>query len=82
VASDPALQRIGEKHGVTASAVALAFLMAEGHVAIPGSSSEANLRANWRARDVTLDEDDMRAIHALHRGERRINPDKSPAWDD
>ena len=82
VASDPVLLRIGEKHGVTASAVALAFLMDLDHVAIPGSSSEANLRANWRARRVTLDEDDMRAIHALHRGERRINPDKSPAWDD
>ena len=26
--------------------------------------------------------DDMQAIRALHRGERRINPDKSPAWDD
>ena len=82
VASDPVLQRIGEKHGVTASAVSLAFLMAVGHVVIPASTSEANLRANWRARDVTLDDDDMEAIRALHRGERRINPDKSPAWDD
>jgi 2,5-diketo-D-gluconate reductase B len=53
-----------------------------GHVVIPASSSEANLRANWQARDVTLDGDDMQAIHALHRGDRRINPDKSPAWDD
>jgi 2,5-diketo-D-gluconate reductase B len=82
VASDPVLQRIGAKHGVTASAVSLAFLMAMGHVVIPASSSEANLRANWQARDVTLDEDDMRAIQALHRGDRGINPDKSPAWDD
>jgi 2,5-diketo-D-gluconate reductase B len=82
VASDPVLQRIGEKHGVTASAAALAFLMAEGHVVIPASASETNLRANWQARDVTLDSDDMQAIRALHRGERSINPDKSPAWDD
>jgi 2,5-diketo-D-gluconate reductase B len=56
--------------------------MAAGHVVIPASTSEANLRANRRARDVTLDGDDMQAIHALHRGDRRINPDKSPAWDD
>jgi 2,5-diketo-D-gluconate reductase B len=82
VASDPVLQRIGEKHGVTASAAALAFLMAEGHVVIPASASETNLRANWQAHDVTLDSDDMQAIRALHRGERSINPDKSPAWDD
>src|SRR5215213_6923330 len=76
VASDPVLQRIGEKHGVTASAAALAFLMAEGHVVIPASASETNLRANWQARDVTLDSDDMQAIRALHRSERSINPDK------
>jgi 2,5-diketo-D-gluconate reductase B len=82
VASDPVLQRIGEKHGVTASAAALAFLMAEGHIVIPGSTSEANLRANLRAQDVALDDDDIQSIRALHRGERRINPDKSPTWDD
>jgi 2,5-diketo-D-gluconate reductase B len=82
VASDPVLQRIGEKHGVTASAVSLAFLMAVGHVVIPASTSEANLRANWQARDVTLDGEDMEAIRVLHRGDRRIDPGKSPAWDD
>jgi 2,5-diketo-D-gluconate reductase B len=82
VASDPVLQRIGMKHGVTASAVSLAFLMALDHFVIPASASETNLRANLRARDVTLDRDDMQAIHALHRGDRCINPEKSPAWDD
>ncbi|ANY82329.1 aldo/keto reductase (plasmid) [Microvirga ossetica] len=82
VASDPVLQRIGGKHGVAASAAALAFLMAEGHAVIPASANEVNLRANWQARAVTLDSNDMQAIRALHRGERSINPDKSPAWDD
>jgi 2,5-diketo-D-gluconate reductase B len=82
VASDPVLQRIGAKHGVTASAVSLAFLMAMGHVVIPGSTREANLRANLQALDVTLDGDDIEAIRVLHRGDRRIDPDKSPAWDD
>jgi 2,5-diketo-D-gluconate reductase B len=82
VASDPVLRRIAERHGATAAAVALAFLLACGHVVIPASTSEANLRANWRARDLMLDAGDMQAIRALHRGERRINPDKSPVWDD
>src|SRR5215212_5457610 len=82
VASDPVLQRIGDKHGVAASAVALAFLMALGHTVIPASASEVNLRANWRARNIKLDGDDMHAILVLHRSDRRINPDKSPAWDD
>ena len=82
VASDPVLGRIGAKHGVSAAAISLAFLMASGHGVIPASTSEANLRANLRATDVTLDADDMQAIRALHRGERSINPAKSPAWDD
>jgi 2,5-diketo-D-gluconate reductase B len=82
VASDPVLRRIGVKHGVTASAVSLAFLTAMGHIFIPASTSEANLRANLQARDVTLDADDIEAIRVLHRGDRRIDPDKSPAWDD
>jgi 2,5-diketo-D-gluconate reductase B len=82
VASDPVLQRIGKAHGVTASAVSLAFLMAMGHVVIPASTSEANLRANLKARDVTLDRTEVQTIQALHRGDRRINPEKSPAWDD
>ena len=51
-------------------------------VVIPASASEANLRANWRARDVKLDDDDLQAIRVLNRGERLINPEKSPAWDD
>lgn len=82
VASDPVLRRIGGEHGVTASAATLAFLMAEGHVVIPASASEANLRANWQARAITLGSADRQVIRALHCGERHINPEKSPAWDD
>jgi 2,5-diketo-D-gluconate reductase B len=79
---DPVLERIAASHGVSVSAVALAFLMAEGHVVIPASGSEANLRANHAALGVSLHEDDMTAIRGLNRGHRRINPDKSPRWDD
>ncbi|MCT8990452.1 aldo/keto reductase [Chelativorans sp. SCAU2101] len=82
VVSDPVLAEIAERHGVTPAAVALAFLMAEGHAVIPASSSEANLRANMRAKDVRLSEEEMNAIRALDRGDRRINPEKSPRWDD
>jgi 2,5-diketo-D-gluconate reductase B len=81
-ASDPVLERIGEKHGVPASAVALAFLMAKGHAVIPASASERHLRANLQARGVTLDDQDMEAIRSLDRGERVIDPDKAPVWDD
>lgn len=82
VRNDPVLARIGQQHGVTASAVALAFLMQEGHVVIPASSSQANLRANFAARDIRLSDAEMQAIRALDRGYRRIDPAKSPRWDD
>jgi 2,5-diketo-D-gluconate reductase B len=82
VSADPVLRAIAERHQTTAAAVALAFLMAEGHAAIPASSSATNLRANFAATKVRLDEADMVQIRALDRGDRRINPDKSPRWDD
>lgn len=82
VSEDPVLIGIGEKHGVTAGAATLAFLMAEGHIAIPASSNKARLEGNFAARNVTLDDADIEAIRALHKGTRFIDPAKSPAWDD
>lgn len=77
-----ALQRIAAAHGVTPGAISLAFLMAEGHIVIPASTSPTNLAANLKARDVRLTDADMADIRALDRGYRRINPEKAPRWDD
>jgi 2,5-diketo-D-gluconate reductase B len=82
LSDDPVLARIGDKHGVAAAAVALAFLMQQGQVVIPASSSERHLRENFAARDVTLDESEMRDIRSLDRFYRRIDPAKAPLWDD
>lgn len=82
IADEPVLKRIAKKHGVTTAAVALAFLMAEGHIVIPASSSEGNLRANFAAGTVSLDAGEMAEIRKLDRGYRRIDPEKSPVWDD
>lgn len=82
VGDDPLLKEVAARHSVTAAAVALAFLMAEGHIVIPASSSEAHLRANWAAGGVTLTPDEIASIRKLTRGLRVINPAKSPAWDD
>ena len=81
-ARDPTLTRIGETHGVSASAVALAFLIAEGHIVIPASSSKANLAANFAAGQVRLTDAEKGLIRTLDRGFRRINPEKAPRWDD
>ena len=62
--------------------MALAFLMAEGHAAIPASSNPDHLRANLAAMDVRLTPEEIERIRGLDRGERTINPAKSPRWDD
>ena len=82
VSDDATLARIAERHGVTAAAVSLAFLMGEGHIVIPASSNRERLERNFAAGRVTLDESEMDEIRALDRGERFIDPDKAPAWDD
>ena len=82
VSDDPTLTKIGEAHGVTAAAVALAFGMQEGRIVIPASSNPERLKSNFAAGGVTLDAEEMAAIRALDRGERMINPEKSPVWDD
>ncbi|WP_417580255.1 aldo/keto reductase [Pelagibacterium sp.] len=82
VSEEPVLTGIADKHGVQAGAVSLAFLMAEGHVVIPASSNSERLRQNMAAATLTLDADDIAAIRALDRGERMIDPEKAPAWDD
>lgn len=82
VNDDALLKGIAAEHGVTAAAIALAFLMAEGHAVIPASGSEKNLRANFAARDVALTADEIARIRALDRSIRHINPAKSPRWDD
>lgn len=82
VNDDALLQEIAATHGVTASAIALAFLMAEGHAVIPASGSRQNLERNFAALKVQLSDTDIQRIRALDRGARHINPAKSPRWDD
>ena len=82
VSHDPVFEKIAARHGVAASAAALAFLMAEGHIVIPASSNEGHLRDNFRATEVNLSAEEMSEIRTLERGLRVINPSMSPVWDD
>jgi 2,5-diketo-D-gluconate reductase B len=82
VSHEPVFEKIAARHGVAASAAALAFLMAEGHIVIPASSNEGHLRDNFRAMEVNLSDEEMSEIRTLERGLRVINPSISPVWDD
>jgi len=81
VAGDPVLSGIADVHGVSEAEIALAFLIAEGHVVIPTSSNAARIRSNLEAANITLETTELADLRALDRGERLINPSWAPEWD-
>jgi pyridoxine 4-dehydrogenase len=61
LAADPAVAGVATKHGVTASQVALAWLLAlyDRMLLIPGTQSVAHLEENLAVGDIELDADDL-----------------------
>lgn len=82
VASDPALAAIGRKHNASAAQVALKWLLdQDGVAAIPKASRSESQQANLDALGVKLDDVDRKAIAALPKDRRCVNPGFAPAWD-
>ncbi|WP_042011144.1 2,5-didehydrogluconate reductase DkgB [Aeromonas fluvialis] len=81
VLSEPLLMEIGQRHGVSAAQVSLAWLLAQDMTVIPSSTKRENQTANLAALDITLSSEEMAAIATLDRGERCANPDFAPDWD-
>jgi len=81
IVGDSLLDEIGAKHGVTGDLIALAFLMAEGHIVIPTSSRKERILSNRKALEVSLDEQDVGRLRELDQGKRLIDPDDAPRWD-
>jgi len=81
-ASDPTLAAIGRKHGASAAQVALKWLLdQDGVAAIPKASRSESQQANLDALHIGLDDEDMKAIAALPKDKRCVNPGFAPAWD-
>ena len=61
LARDPAIAGVAERHRITVTQVALAWLLVryERMLLIPGTSSVAHLEENMAAADVELDERDL-----------------------
>jgi diketogulonate reductase-like aldo/keto reductase len=71
----PALAPIARKHGVTAAAVAIAFLLARpGVLAIPKSANAGRVAELARARQVGLDAEDLAALDRAFPPPRRKHP--------
>jgi len=82
VASDATLTAIGRKHGASAAQVALKWLLdQDGVAAIPKASRQESQQANLDALNVGLDDEDIKAIAALPKDRRCVNPGFAPAWD-
>jgi len=64
---DPTISGVAEKHGATASQVALAWLLAryERMLLIPGTTSVAHLEENLAAIDLQLDADDLTKLDTV-----------------
>jgi 2,5-diketo-D-gluconate reductase B len=81
-ASDQTLVKIGHKHGASAAQVALKWLLDQDNVAvIPKASRAESQQANLDARNVGLDDEDLKAIAGLSKNNRFVNPGFAPAWD-
>jgi 2,5-diketo-D-gluconate reductase B len=82
VASDETLGRIGKKHDASAAQVALKWLLdQDGVAAIPKASHAESQKANLDALTLRLDDEDRKAIAALPKSMRCVNPGFAPAWD-
>lgn len=83
VLDDPVIRAVAVRHGASASAVTLAWLLAQdGVIAIPKSASPERLADNLTALNVSLSAEDMAAIGGLARPDGRlIDPEWAPAWD-
>ena len=64
LAADPAVSSVANKHGVTPSQVALAWLLAryDRMLLIPGTTSVAHLEGNLAAGGLELDDQDMAVL--------------------
>jgi diketogulonate reductase-like aldo/keto reductase len=82
VPGNPVLERIGAAHGRTTSQVALAWLLQQGIVVIPGSGKPDRQKENFEVLDVSLEGGEMAEIASLKRPDGRVvNPPQAPQWD-
>jgi 2,5-diketo-D-gluconate reductase B len=80
-AADETLRAIGDKYGVTAAQVAIAWLLdQEGVIAIPKAQRAQSQQSNLDALNVKFDDDDRRAIAALPKDQRFVQPPFAPDW--
>lgn len=81
VMQEPVIQKIAQAHNATAAQIALAWSLQQGFAVIPSSTKRENLQSNLLAAKITLNDEEMKAIAGLEKGERIANPGFAPKWD-
>jgi 2,5-diketo-D-gluconate reductase B len=81
VNDSPVLQNVAKAHGASCGQVALAFLMAEGHIVIPTSSNRARMAENLAATELQLSAEELESIRAIPGDRRLVNGSWAPKWD-
>lgn len=76
--SDPVIEGIAQKYGVSVGQVVLAWDAARSVLPIPKASSQARQQENLAALDISLDADDVAAITQLGKPDGRMQ-DQDPA---
>jgi diketogulonate reductase-like aldo/keto reductase len=59
------ISKLAKKKGCSLSQIALAWVAAQGMLAIPGTTKQARLESNWRSRDVELDEEELKEMRTI-----------------
>lgn len=81
VLEDALLTKIGKAHDATASQIALAWLLSEGHIIIPSAGSKGRIAENLAAGEITLTDAERAEIASLNRDMRLVNGPWCPVWD-
>jgi len=58
-------EALAQKKGCTSGQLALAWVISQGAIPIPGTRSSTRLEENFGATEVKLDEDDVKGIRKL-----------------
>jgi diketogulonate reductase-like aldo/keto reductase len=82
VLQDPVLRDIGARYGKNPAQVTLRWLVQQERVAAIPKSAHAQRRIdNFDIFDFELDDDEMKAVFALDREERLVDPAIAPDWE-
>jgi hypothetical protein len=59
------IKKLAKKKGCTTPQIALAWVAAQGMIAIPGTTKPARLEENWASREVELTEEEKKEMRRI-----------------